>query len=153
MTYRTTCNQTARSTREHTTSVTLERQKSGLARPQNSPFNVNFDGSEQVVFRSNEHRPCGVEQSDNLAVWISDIPDFNLTAGVAMDPYDVSQHCVGAGITYTSPLLPTGLDLSTAGILSGTPANAGSANPLVTATNASGGADSNIFTISVAAAP
>jgi hypothetical protein len=149
MTYRHVCNQTSRFTREHCVDVTLETQKSLLARPQNSPFNVNFDGNEQVVFKAREFRPCGVEQSDNLAVWVSDIPDFDLIQNEAMDAYDVSQHCVGAGITYTAIVLPTGLSLSTDGILSGTPTNTGEADPLVTATNAGGDADSNIFNISV----
>jgi len=81
------------------------------------------------------------------------LADLNLTLGEAMTPVDVSADFTGSGITYalapSSDALPTGLSLSSAGSLSGTPTEEVTGrNIVVRGTNSGGFADS-AFTLSV----
>lgn len=150
MTYRTTCNQTQRHTRQHVASVTLENQKDNTAALQNSPYNVNFTSGGSVVFKAREDRPCGAEQAGNTPIWLTPIPDLQFVVDVAITPYDVSLHCLAnIPTTYDISTLPAGLSMDTAGVISGTPTAVGGAQPIVTASNANGTSDSNAFTISI----
>ena len=152
MTYRHVCNETEKFTRHHVRSQTVERQKDGTTLSHNSPYNVNFESGGQVVFRGREHRPCGAEQSGNLPIWMTPIPDLQFVVDVEITPYDVSQHCLAnIPTTYTITTLPPGLTMDTAGVISGTPTNIGSASPFVTASNAKGSSNSNSFNISIVA--
>lgn len=82
------------------------------------------------------------------------LADKEFTTNVAVPPYDTSVDFTGSGITYalapTSDALPTGLVLSSSGVITGTPTVAVTRNIVVRGTNAGGTADS-AFTLATVA--
>lgn len=97
----------------------------------------------------------GQTMAGQAVVWGSVIVQ-PLVRNAAMTPVDFDGFTSGSDpISYavTTGTLPTGLTLSAAGVLSGTPTGLGDTTGLVvTGTNASGGVASGPFTISVVAA-
>lgn len=82
------------------------------------------------------------------------ITTTTLPPATAGAPYHATLSVAGAiPVTWSATTLPAGLSLSTAGVLSGTPATAGSATIIVTATPASGPSSSKTLTLAVNAAP
>lgn len=97
--------------------------------------------------------------SGAAVVFSGTIPGLTLVQNVAMDPVDLSEYFRGYdtpfAFTSVGTALPTGLALSGAGVLSGTPTTvAVTAGVQVRATDATGAdvANSNLFSITVAAA-
>ncbi len=81
------------------------------------------------------------------------LPDLTLETGAAMTPADLSVDFTGPGLSFAlapaSDALPAGLNLSTAGLLSGTPvADVGPLNIVIRGANAHGVADSG-FSLTV----
>jgi hypothetical protein len=98
--------------------------------------------------------------ADVLAVPVFVGPDLsspvNITQGVAMTPIDVSGKFTGTVTAWSlEGTWPTGITISGAGVVSGTSSDsvADYTNLTVRASNASGNADSNAITVSVAASP
>lgn len=79
------------------------------------------------------------------------IGNFSLVLNQAMTPINFSSRFTGTGLTFSAVgTLPTGLSLSSAGVLSGTPTVANTFTPIVIrATDGSNTADSNSFSIVV----
>ena len=89
-------------------------------------------------------------------VWESDIPDFLWPIDVSITPYDVSQHTNGTSHTYTlvANSWPTGISMSSAGVVSGTPTIEQTNNGLVVrATAGAGFTDSAPFNAVASAVP
>jgi hypothetical protein len=83
------------------------------------------------------------------------IADFALVVNVLMTPIDYSGYFTVTGsesLTFTATPLPTGVVLSTAGIMSGTPTVIAAVSPVITATDTTlDTAVSNAFEIDVTA--
>ena len=83
------------------------------------------------------------------------IADFALVVNVEMTPIDYSSYFTVTGsesLTFTATPLPTGLSMSTAGVLSGTPTVIAAVSPVITATDTTlDTAVSNAFEIDVTA--
>lgn len=80
-----------------------------------------------------------------------DIGSFYLVTGVAISNRDYSVLFSGSGHTFTNTgTLPTGLSLSSGGVLSGTPTVAGTYSGIVIVSDST--VNSNSFTITVGAA-
>jgi hypothetical protein len=77
-----------------------------------------------------------------------------LTAGTEDQAYSVQLAGTGAitGWTLTSGTLPTGITLSAAGLLSGTPTNSGTFSNLVIRASGPGGYNEKTFSVDIAAA-
>jgi len=91
----------------------------------------------------------------SIPVFAGIIPDLDLIIDVLMTPVDYSGYFTNGGVptSYAMTTVPTGCAFDTVTcILSGTPTALSGTNPFVSATNANGTADSNVFNIAVAAA-
>jgi len=149
MTYRTVSNATNTTRVRHVHSETLENQKDGVGRLENSPRSTGFDKDARVTYKAHEYRR-GLEQDTDGAIFFKTIPDMTLIVDVLMTPYDFSAHFAGQIVDYTMTTTPTGLSFDPAtGILSGTPTNVSSSNPIVSAGSAGQSAESNVFNIKV----
>ncbi|NJC73911.1 ExeM/NucH family extracellular endonuclease [Planosporangium thailandense] len=77
----------------------------------------------------------------------------NATAGAAIAPLTLSASGGTAPYTWTATGLPSGLVLASDGVVSGTPAAAGTSSVTVTATDATGATGSATFSFQVTSAP
>lgn len=84
---------------------------------------------------------------------IGDAPTQNLVQGVVIAPITFYSSGGLAPYTYTSTTLPSGLSLSSGGVLSGTPSAISTTSVTVTVTDALSATDSTTFNIVVSAAP
>lgn len=149
MTYRTVSNQTTTERIRQVNSQTLESQKDRVARVENSPRTTGFDKDARITYKAHEYRR-GLEQDVDGAVFIKTIPDMTFISGVEITPYDFSEHFAGPVVDYTITTTPSGLAFDPfTGILTGTPTNVGSSNPIVSAGSAGQSAESNVFNIKV----
>jgi len=83
----------------------------------------------------------------------AEITTNSLTAGEATVVYTATVVATGTGpITFSATGLPAGLSINEAGVISGTPTDAGTASVTVTATN-SVNTDSKVLSLEIAAAP
>jgi len=92
--------------------------------------------------------------TDPVPVFDGTVADINLTQDVEMTPVDLSLNFTtgGAVSAYSVTSLPIGLNLNKdTGVISGTPTNISSFNPIVTGTNGYGSDDTNVFGIDVLA--
>jgi predicted extracellular nuclease len=85
------------------------------------------------------------------AVSVTDPGTQNATAGTAIAPLTLSASGGTAPYTWTATGLPSGLAISTDGVVSGTPAEAGTSAVTVTATDSTGASGSASFTFQVSA--
>ena len=152
MTYRTVSNQTSTERIRQVNSQALESQKDRVARVENSPRTTGFNKDARVTYKAHEYRR-GLEQDTDGAIFFKTIPDMSLVINVAMTPYDFSTHFAGPVVDYTITTTPSGLAFDPiTGILSGTPTNISSANPIVSAGSSGQSAESNAFRIAVVSA-
>ena len=79
MTVRHVGNQTSLGIRRSVISQTLENQIDLVARAENSPINIHVDTGADLVFKAHEWRPIGAAQQGTAPVFISAIPDIQLT--------------------------------------------------------------------------
>lgn len=126
-----------------------------------TPDDPDDDASGVYVTATNEGG-SGNSDTFDIAVAVAapafsgTVPAIELVVDVAMTPVDLSSYFTGAAITYSFLNgIPTGLSLnSSTGVLSGTPTvEAVDGTNGVRATNVTDTADSNNFSITVAAAP
>jgi predicted extracellular nuclease len=87
------------------------------------------------------------------AVAVTNPGTQNATAGTAIAPLTLSASGGTAPYTWTATGLPPGLAISSDGIISGTPAAAGTSSVTVTATDSTGANGSATFTFQVTAPP
>lgn len=121
----------------------------------------NLTGTPSVAFNATftvQARDAAGNTASQLFIWqskvgvaISNPSQVPLPAAVVGVPYTHSFSASGGTSPYTwsSPNVPAGLTLSSAGVLSGTPTAAGTYSMFITVTDNAGGSDAVGFTLAV----
>jgi 5'-nucleotidase len=90
--------------------------------------------------------------TEKTGIAVTDPGTQNATAGTAISPLTLAASGGASPYTWTATGLPSGLNISDDGVISGTPSAAGTATTTVTATDASGATGQATFSYVVAAA-